>query len=319
MTLFDDALSLLHDALVVTAHARPLDGASDIAPGEPFVATVAVENVGFASRASTQARAVFVDVTLRIEATPFAAPLVDGEPVNDVVLPVGELIHGEARSFEVALQALAALDGPEPFARVLVGGRLDIERLFSVQAVHRFTTDIHRPAATDPAIAGFAQALRERALPAGFELATFTFDFDDERGFEQVARDPDRFRNFVRERVAELAEARGLADEAIAAATLPVAQAWCDAFDTGLQASVAFALWFLGFDQGETIDFEAVRACANDYFEAFETWEQRRELRIVKGFDNDGVLAAPITVVDLPVIVDHGARTVTLWAGSLRP
>ena len=318
MTLLDDVQSLLHDALVVSSHARPVDGKGAIEPGDTFLAAFTVENVGFSSRSTTQARAAFIDVSLRIEATPFAAPIVDGEPVNDVDVAIGELIHGEARTVERQFRALAALDGPEPYARAIVVGRLDLERFFTVQAVHRFTTEIHRAPASDPAVEAFAAALRADALPEGFALCPHTFDFDDASAFALIVDDLDRFRGFVRERVAEIAESRGLADEAIAVAAVPLAVAYVDVFETGFQAALAFALWFTGFDQGESIAFDAVRACGQRYFEGYELWEQRRELRLIKGFDNDLVLADPITVVDLPVTVDHGARTVTLWAGSLR-
>lgn len=318
MSFFDEAQALLDEALVVTAHARPVDEADAIEPGDTFFATFTVENVGISERPASQARTAFVGVTLRIEATPFAAPLVDQEPVNDILLSVGELIYGESWSTECELRALAALDGPEPFARAVVQGQLDLKRYFSVQGIHRFTTEIRRATATDPAIEAFRQELSDEVLPEGFTLHAWTFDFDDAAHFDQVADDPDRFRNFIRERVAELAEARGLADEAIAAATLPVAGAWYDIFETGYQASLAFALWFIGFDQGESVSFDGVRVPARRYFEDFDTYEERRELRLIKGFENDGVLADPVTVVDLPVVVDYGSRTLTLWGASLR-
>lgn len=318
MTLFDDASSLLHDALVVAAHARPVDGKSAIDPGDTFVATFSVENIGVSDRAPTQARTSFVDVSLRIEATPFAAPLVDGEPVNDVVISIGELIYGESSATELSLRALAALDGPEPFARVIVGGQLDLHRFFSVHGVHRFSTEIRRAPAHNPAVDTFRDALIDGPLPEGFSLQAWTFDFDDERQFNQVVDDLDRFRAFVRERVVELAEQRGLADQAIAAATLSLVTAYCDVFETGYQAALAFALWFIGFDQGESVAFDELRSQARHYFEAYATYEERRELRMLKGFDNDGVLADPVTVIDLPVVVDYDTRTLTLWAGSLR-
>ncbi|TVQ88757.1 MAG: hypothetical protein EA397_16300 [Deltaproteobacteria bacterium] len=318
MTVFDEVQAALDDALVVTAHARPIDESSAIEPGDDFVATFSVENIGISDRQSSQARTAFVGVTLRIEATPFAAPLVDGEPVNDVTLEVGELIVGEVWSHECTLRALAALDGPEPFARAVVQGRLDLERFFAAQGIHRFTTEIRRAPAIDPAIESFRVALLEKVLPDGFRLDAWTFDFDGADDFEDVADDSDRFRNFIRERVAEVAESRGLADEAISAATLPLANAWYDMYESGYQASLALGLWFIGFDQGESISFDGVKALARGYFESFDTYEGRRELRLIKGFENDGVLAGPITVVDLPVVVDYGSRTITLWAGSLR-
>ena len=68
MTLFDAADALLRDALIVTAHARPLDGHDRILPGDEFVSTVTVENQGLGDGAGTAARTAFLDVVARVEA-----------------------------------------------------------------------------------------------------------------------------------------------------------------------------------------------------------------------------------------------------------
>jgi len=318
MTLFDDADALLRDALVVTAHARPGDGADGIAPGDDFVATVTVENEGLGDGSSTAARTAFLEVVTRVEATPFAAPLVDGQPVSEVTLTVGELIFGEAASREIPMRALAALDGPEPFARVHVRGRLDLERFFMAASVHQFSTEIRRAPAEDAAAVALRERLCEQVLPEGFRLSCWSFDADDPEAFTELVDDPVRFRVFVRERVIELAEERGLATAAVQASAGLIPDLYVDVQEAGATGALAFALWFLSFDQGESFTAQDVIDAVGPYLSGFQTWAERREVRVFKGFENDGVLAGPITVVDLPVVVDYGARTVTLWAGSLR-
>ena len=317
MTVFDEADVLLRDALVVTAHARPRPGADEIEPGEQFVATFAVENQGLGDSPGTQARSVFNGVLLRVEATPFAAPVVDGEMVNDLTIEVGELIYGEASSHELLMRATTALDGPEPFARVHVHGQLDVDRFFSAAGVHQFTTDIRRRPTIDRAAEAFRAALVAEVLPEGFHLSCWSFDLDEDETFRDLVDDQDRFRAFIRERVAELAEERGVAAAAVGATTRVLDELYLDVLESGYTGSLALALWFMDFDHGESITFDAVCSKARDYL-VYDTFETRRELRIFKGFVNDGILVEPVTVVDLPVVVDYGARVVTLWAGSLR-
>lgn len=317
MTVFDEADVLLRDALAVTAHARAAPGADEIEPGQRFVATFAVENLGVGDRPGTQARTVFRDVVLRVEATPFAAPLVDGEMVNDLTIEVGELIFGEASGHELAMRATTALDGPEPFARVHVHGNLDLDRFFAAAAVHQFTTDIRRKPTVDPAAKAFHDQMVAEVLPEGFDLLSWSFDLDEDDTFRDLVDDQDRFRAFVRERVAELAEERGVAATAVGATTRVLDELYVDVLESGYTGSLALALWFMDFDHGESFAFESVCTLARDYL-AYDTFETRRELRIFKGFVNDGILVDRVTVVDLPVVVDYGARMVTLWAGSLR-
>lgn len=316
MTLFDDADALLREALHVHAHARPGDNGA-IAPGDGFTAVVSIENTGLGERPGTHARTAFQGVTLRIEDTPFASPIVDGELVPEVTVDVGELIFGEVRSQEVPMQATAALDGPEPFCRVHVHGALDVDRFFSVGTVHQFSTEIRRAPAVDVAAQAFAGDLEADALPDGFDLGVASFDFDDETTFLEVAEDPTRFRAFVRERVVELAEGRGLATAAVTQAANILEDLYIDVHETGFTGALALGLWFMAFDQGESIRFDDVVRHAKAYLSGFETWEERRELRVFKGFENDGILAGPITVVDLPVTVDYRAGLITLWTGSL--
>ncbi|MFT7519644.1 MAG: hypothetical protein ACI9MC_001786, partial [Kiritimatiellia bacterium] len=136
MSLFDRADRLLRDALEVTAHARGVR-ADGIRPGDEFTATFTVENVGLGELAGTHSRAVFNDVTLRIEATPFASPLQDGLQVAAVTKTFEQLIYGEAATHEITMLATAALDGPEPFARVHAHGMLDLRRFFNAGTVHQ--------------------------------------------------------------------------------------------------------------------------------------------------------------------------------------
>lgn len=317
MTVFDEADALLRDALVVTAHARPRPGDDEIEPGESFVAAFAVENQGVGDHPGTHARCVFKGVVLRVEATPFAAPVVDGEIVNDITIEVGELIYGEASGHELTMRATTALDGPEPFARVHVHGQLDLDRFFASTAVHQFTTDIRRRPTHDAAASEFGARMKAEVLPEGFRLSSWSFDLDEDETFRDLVDDQDRFRAFVRERVAELAEERGVAAAAVGATTRVLDELYVDVLESGYTGSLAFALWFMDFDHGESFAFDAVRDVARDYL-VYDTFETRRELRVFKGFVNDGILVEPVTVVDLPVVVDYGARTVTLWAGSLR-
>ncbi|MFK7928025.1 MAG: hypothetical protein AB8H79_07535 [Myxococcota bacterium] len=317
MTLFDDVDALLSDALVVTAHAKPLGGATAIRPGDDFVATLGVENQGLGEEASTAARTAFVGVVLRLQATPFAAPLVDGEPVREWMIELGELIFGEASSRDIRFRAMGALDGTEPFVRVQVRGQLDVQRFFTSESTHQFATDIRRAPTHNAAADTLLGDLGGGVLPPGFQVACWSFEEEDPEAFAQIVDDELRFRRFVRERVAEIAEGRGLAGIAASRGAAMVEGAYMDVHPTGGTGSLAFALWFVSFDQGEAVSFAAVSSAMRTYLGDFDTFEDRRELRLFKGFDNDGLLATAMTVIDLPVVVDYGANTITLWAASL--
>lgn len=89
---------------------------------------------------------------------------------------------------------------------------------------------------------------------------------------------------------------------------------WLEKTNSAHQASFYFAYWFYRFDSDNWFSFDRVRQETESYLE----YNNNIEFFFLKGFDQQGLLADAITVPDLPVVVNHLERRITIWGAGLR-
>ncbi len=84
-----------------------------------------------------------------------------------------------------------------------------------------------------------------------------------------------------------------------------------------ITGSYAFALWFYHFDYDNWFSFQSVFEKVDSYLGDYFYFDDRLEFRLFKGFKNAHVLCDPVTVLDLPVVVNYSDQTVTIFTGQL--
>ena len=160
---------------------------------------------------------------------------------------------------------------------------------------------------TDKKAEEFIADMTKDILGENFSLKTFSFTLDEEK-FEKTVGRQLAFRNFVNDRLLDLA-----AKECALCATT-----YIDTFSSGLQGAYALALWFFRFDEDNWFSFDQVLEKTKAYLNGVSKWNDRLELRLFKGFSLKGILTEAISGPDLPVVVNHGDKTVTIISCELR-
>jgi hypothetical protein len=139
----------------------------------------------------------------------------------------------------------------------------------------------------------FIDSMRSGVLPDCFNIAALEYQFKNEEEFLSTVSDSGRFLSFIEEQ-------RGI----------PCTGCYTDVFQSGFLGSYAFALWFMEFDENNWYPFEAVQKETLKYLNSNISVAARRELRLLKGNFK------PMNL-DLPVVVDYGNMSVTVWTGEL--
>jgi hypothetical protein len=162
-------------------------------------------------------------------------------------------------------------------------------------------------ATRDPAAEAFIAAMFDGVLMENFTLEAHAF-LPTDGNFHETADDEHAFRAIV-------CAALGV----LASRECPECRtAFLDTYPSGFLGAHALALWFLRFDEDNWFGFDAVLQRTLGYLAGPRALDARRELRFFKGFDPRGLLVEASCPPDLPVVVDYGARTITILTGELR-
>ncbi len=140
----------------------------------------------------------------------------------------------------------------------------------------------------------FIENMRKNILPENFILTGSIFSFETENEFQDAVSDSEKFLSFVNEKWG-----------------FDCIGSYADVFFSGFLGSYAFSLWFMEFDEDNWFSFENVQLETKKYLNSYFRVSERKELRVIKGS------FLPMRL-DLPVIVDYGNRSVTVWTGELK-
>ena len=169
-----------------------------------------------------------------------------------------------------------------------------------------------------PAAEAFQRDMTQRVLPANFSLHYDSIHIREPRNFHLIAQTPSRLLHLIAKRLEAITyETYGETRASRLLAPL-LGHCYVDTYESGHTGAYAFALWFYRFDQDNWFGFEQVRQATAAYLERYEAQADRLELRLFKGFPNAGLLIDPITVPDLPVVVNYAEQVITIWRGQLR-
>lgn len=143
-----------------------------------------------------------------------------------------------------------------------------------------------------------------------FVLKVYSYHFKDALNFTERVNDSIYFRGMVSNHIRNICIDRFSDQEKCENRSKEIYHLYIEDFSSGLLGSYAFALWFMHFDEDNWFSFDAVHEQTRKYLDS-------TELRLFKGFDNDGMLTIPVTVLDLPVVINNEEKTVSIWTGEL--
>ncbi len=299
--LFQEVRATLAASLELEVEARPAEGKATIEVGDTFEARFRVRHVG----RRVGLRVPFRQVRLHVMPTPFAK-FPDGLPA---LVDLGPVKAGQVVEEALEMKALDAIAGPEVFAHARLEAPLDVQAMFTHASTHELTASLEGPAPLDDDAQRFAEAMYREVLLGNFMLRAFTARVES---LELARDDLGLLRQVVRELVRVAGEQRGADPDRVARALTQVDECYIETHAEGYAGSHAWALWFATIDDDNWFDFAAVQQQCAAYLEP-----PHLELRLVKGFDNEGILAQPVTTVDLPAVLNFEAGTLTIWSAQL--
>lgn len=168
-----------------------------------------------------------------------------------------------------------------------------------------------------PAAEAFRRSMYRGVIMSNFILSYDSIVFEDEKSFLETAASPQALRSLVAARVAALCYEKYHNQELSRVAPRLLENLPLDTYTVANTAAYALALWFYRFDSDNWFTFDRVLKACMDYLEYYDQWSDRAELYFFKGFDNTWVLADPVTVSDLPFVVNYAEQSITLWTCQL--
>ncbi|MEX1364565.1 MAG: hypothetical protein AB1Z98_15670 [Nannocystaceae bacterium] len=275
----------------------------EIEVGEDFDVQLVARNTG--------RRGAFDDVAIRVFSTPFAR--IHGG-LQSLDLEVGRLEPGQEAQHTVTMLCLDAVAGPELLMRARLDATIDLQSLLAVQSYHEFHGDVDDRTRLDEDARRFAEQMYDGILRSNFELRGWSFE-----AAGSLVGPPAELpwlRPAIQRALRTLGTQRGVEPGRIDRAVEQVEGAYLERFDESSASSRALALWFHSIDSDNWYSFDSVQAVADDYLSR-SSRAGSMALVMVKGFDNDGLLARPVTTLDLPVVLNPARRTMTLWSATL--
>ncbi len=163
----------------------------------------------------------------------------------------------------------------------------------------------------------FRRNMEADVLPSNFILNGYNYVLKEEE-FKQITSNNSLFLEWIGEKVA--AVHLELFDNTLSSriSNRLLENRYVETFPDADTGAYGFALWFYHFDADNWFSFKAVREQTGKYLTFHGSFlNQLLEFRLIKGFDNNDILAKPITVLDLPVVISPIEKSICFWAGQL--
>jgi len=157
----------------------------------------------------------------------------------------------------------------------------------------------------------FKESMYENVINENFELEYFTFKIQNKSQFSEIIESEKRFREFICQKVCEIHKKKKL-EKRCEDIKKMILKAYLEKFESEFLAAYAFAFWFMKFDEDNWFEFMQVCEVCESYFTS-PSGENLKELRLFKGFVNEGYTVPPLSVLDLPVVVDKSEKSITIW------
>lgn len=167
-----------------------------------------------------------------------------------------------------------------------------------------------------------AQAFQDRMYDGTIFQENWTLEFSrttfESQEFNELVRDEVAFRAWVVEKVREIGVSRGVSEEQEAKMTGNLLTTYIDSYSNVIPApGYALALWFYEFDADNWFGWEQIQKQTDSYFSYHLGYPWEMELRLFKGFQQQGIIRAGIAPDDLPVVVNWPEKSIAIWFSAL--
>ena len=236
------------------------------------------------------------------------------EEITDSKLLSDDPFYSGTGGYSIGEKAAANL---LEFRNKLPGNRFrSLEQLLEVKGIGHDKINDLLHSFWKPADEAFQEELTKQILFDNWQVEYFKESLREE-DFNAVVESPGGVRVFVAQALTRILQKKhGKRATAILGGDF-VRTAYLDVYDSGELGSYAFALWWYHYDMDNWFSFDRMRIACTNYLNYYMYTDNRLELHLVKGFPNGGVLAEAVTTDDLPVIVNYGEYSITIWAASL--
>ncbi len=171
------------------------------------------------------------------------------------------------------------------------------------------------------AATAFRDSMYEKAViyRENWPLEFFSTTIDDPKLFQKVVNDEDNFRQHIINQLQAIATERNTSEEELGGMQTAIRSAYIDSYTNSTPAAAyALALWFYEFDADNWFSWEQIQEQCIAYFDYhMESHPWDMELRVFKGFRQQGILRPGIAPADLPVVVNTPEQTITIWVSAL--
>lgn len=219
--------------------------------------------------------------------------------------------RGRGLSPKLAAQLLEARD-EQPNKRFS-----NVKQVLGIPGLGKDTLQDLLAGLVPPADFAFHQAMYNGVILDNWELEYFVTPFEDAAAFEAVTASAHALANWVAGQVEQISVEKYSNSKAAELAGALLSKCYVEHFPDPHYGAYALAFWFYQFDADNWFTFERVRAETERYLNYYPVWEGRLELYLFKGFDNAGVLVSAMAQDDLPVVVNRGEQSITIWTCQL--
>lgn len=135
--------------------------------------------------------------------------------------------------------------------------------------------------------------------------------------FDEVKKGNSRLKEIVADKVEELVLSKNNNQTIARLGKKLVKNAYLESFPNQEYAAIAFAFWFYKVDADNWFSLERVLEKTRAYFAHYDRLEHRLDLHLLKGFPNSDLLVNALTTDDLPIVVNHAEKSITIWTINL--
>jgi hypothetical protein len=153
----------------------------------------------------------------------------------------------------------------------------------------------------------FKKKISDEVLQKNYTLASYSYLFTNADELPEVLSSSNKLRGFIADRVYDYCLLHSQVPGHCENGAEALRGASVTQYDDQAAAS-GLAGWIYDLDGDNWFDFDQVLSQTTRYLSP-----GRRELRVLQGFDPDGVLAQGLLQKDLPMVVDFDERTITIW------
>jgi len=168
-----------------------------------------------------------------------------------------------------------------------------------------------------PAAEAFVHSLYEGILPENWKITPHSTRIEHLSSFRKIANNMANFKNWVGQKYGKILEEKGTTPSQAKLESLLLRKSFLEVFDIEHYGAIALTFWFYQVDADNWFTFESMRQACEAYLNYYPGFDFRQELRLFKGFKEEGLGATSTTQGTLPVVVNYAEQTFTIWELTL--